>query len=48
MLGIERKKTPTGWLDTFFCRAEFVGMLLVTPAIGIYSGMALFGSTSRH
>jgi hypothetical protein len=44
----KEKKTPTGWLDTFFCRAEFVGMFLVTPAIGIYSGMALFGSTSRH
>jgi hypothetical protein len=46
--GNRKKKTPTGWLDTFFCRAEFVGMFLVTPAIGIYSGMALFGSTSRH
>ena len=43
-----KEKTPTGWLGTFFCRAEFVGMFLVTAAIGIYSGMALFGSTSRH
>lgn len=44
----EKKNTPTGWLGTFFCRAEFVGMFLVTAAIGIYSGMALVGSTSRH